>query len=38
VEKYDIKDGGIVTFTHDDIVRSGIVKEFVIAFDKEGGA
>jgi phosphate starvation-inducible PhoH-like protein len=36
VEKYDIKDVGIVTFTHDDIVRSGIVKEFVIAFDKEG--
>ena len=36
VEKYGIGDVGIVTFTHDDIVRSGIVKEFVIAFDKEG--
>lgn len=36
VEEYNINDVGVVTFTHEDIVRSGIVKEFVIAFDKEG--
>lgn len=36
VEKYDIKDVGVVNFTHEDIVRSGIVKEFVKVFDKEG--
>lgn len=36
VDKYNIGDVGIINFTHHDIVRSGIVKEFVMAFDKEG--
>lgn len=36
IRKYSIQDTGIVEFTSDDIVRSGIVKEFVKAFDSEG--
>lgn len=35
VTKHNIPDVGIVKFTAQDIVRSGIVKDFVIAFDKE---
>lgn len=35
VEKYQVNDIGIVSFGHDDIVRSGMVKDFVIAFEKE---
>lgn len=37
VKKYDIPDVGVVKFTHDDIVRSDMVKALVIAFEKEGG-
>lgn len=37
VQKHYISNVGIVKFTHDDIVRSGMVKELVIAFEKEGG-
>lgn len=37
VDKHNIPDVGIVKFNHDDIVRSGMVKELVIAFEKEGG-
>lgn len=33
--KYHIEDCATVTFTSDDIVRSGIVKEFVKAFESE---
>jgi phosphate starvation-inducible PhoH-like protein len=35
VEKYKIPDVEIVRFTHDDIVRSGITKDFVLAYEKE---
>lgn len=37
VNKHDISNVGIVKFDHNDIVRSGMVKELVIAFEKEGG-
>lgn len=37
VRKHYIQDIGIVRFTHDDIVRSGMVKQLVIAFEREGG-
>lgn len=37
VQKHEISNVGIVKFNHDDIVRSGMVKELVIAFEKEGG-
>ena len=37
VEKHNISNVGIVKFNHHDIVRSGMVKELVIAFEKEGG-
>ena len=33
--KYHIEDCATITFTSDDIVRSGIVKEFVKAFESE---
>lgn len=36
VEKYNVSSCGVVRFTHDDIVRSGMVKELIIAFEKEG--
>lgn len=35
VEKYNISDTAFVEFTRDDIVRSGLTKEFVIAFEEE---
>lgn len=35
VLRYDIQDVGFVKFTRDDIVRSGITREFVIAFEEE---
>lgn len=35
VKRHNIPDVGIVKFTHDDIVRSGMVKELVIAFEKD---
>jgi len=37
VEKHYIQDIGVVRFNHDDIVRSGMVKQLVIAFEREGG-
>lgn len=37
VVKHRISDIGVVHFTKDDIVRSGMVKELIIAFEKEGG-
>lgn len=36
VEKHSISSTGVVNFTHKDIVRSGMVKELIIAFEKEG--
>ena len=36
-EKYNIPDVGVVKFNHNDIVRSGIVRDLVIAFEKECG-
>lgn len=35
VEKYDIPQVGITYFHIEDILRSGVVKQFVIAYDKE---
>ena len=35
VQKYDITDTSFVNFTRDEIVRSGLTKEFVIAFEEE---
>lgn len=33
--RYGIEDTAFIKFTRDDIVRSGITKEFVIAFEEE---
>lgn len=35
VKKYNISDTAFVHFTRDEIVRSGLTKEFVIAFEEE---
>lgn len=35
ITKYDIKDCSVVKFTEEDIVRSGITRDFVIAYQKE---
>ena len=35
IEKYKIKDAILTRFTYDDILRSDITRDFVIAFDKE---
>ena len=35
VIKYNISDTAFVEFTRDEIVRSGLTKEFVIAFEEE---
>ena len=37
VAKHYIPDVGVVRFNHDDIVRSEMVKQLVIAFEREGG-
>ena len=37
VQKHYIQDIGVVRFNHDDIVRSGMEKQLVIAFEREGG-
>jgi phosphate starvation-inducible PhoH-like protein len=36
VEKYEIDGVGIVRFTPDDILRHDIVREIILAFEKEG--
>lgn len=36
IGKYDIKGADFAEFFPEDIVRSGIVKQFVMAFDSEG--
>ena len=35
VTKYNIKETTFVEFTKEDIVRSGMTKEFVVAFEQE---
>jgi len=35
VNRYDIQDAAVVEFTEDDIVRSSMAKDFVIAFRKD---
>lgn len=35
VDKYGISDTAFIQFTRDEIVRSGLTKEFVIAFEEE---
>lgn len=35
IDKYSIPDAAIVQFTRDDIVRSDITRDFVIAFEEE---
>ena len=34
-EKYDISSSSFINFTREDICRSGLTKEFVIAFEEE---
>ena len=36
IEKYNIDGVGVVKFTPDDILRHDIVKELILAFEKEG--
>jgi len=36
VEKYGIRDVGFVSFTSNDCVRSGLVREFLLAYDQDG--
>lgn len=36
IEKYKIKHTGLIEMGKDDIVRSGITKEFVLAYEKDG--
>lgn len=36
LDKYNIRDSAVIVFTEDDILRSGIVRDFVIAFNKDG--
>ena len=36
VEQYGIDDVGVVRFTDDDIVRSGLTKKLVKMFNSEG--
>lgn len=38
LREYQISDTGVIKFTSEDIVRSGMVKELVIAFEKEAKA
>jgi phosphate starvation-inducible PhoH-like protein len=35
VSRYEIDDAAFVKFTRDDIVRSGITRDFVVAFEEE---
>jgi len=35
IDKYNISDTSFINFTRDDICRSGLTKEFVIAFEEE---
>jgi phosphate starvation-inducible PhoH-like protein len=35
VSKYKIEDTAFISFTRDDIVRSGMTREFVVAFEDE---
>lgn len=35
VEKHNISDVGVIRFQYSDILRSGLTREFVIAYDKE---
>jgi len=35
IDKYKISDTSFINFTRDDICRSGLTKEFVIAFEEE---
>lgn len=35
VDRYSISDSAFIRFTRDDIVRSGLTKEFVVAFEEE---
>lgn len=38
IKKFDIEGCGVVEFTSDDIVRSGLTKQFVQIFESEGSA
>jgi phosphate starvation-inducible protein PhoH and related proteins len=37
IQDNNIQDTSIIHFSEDDIVRSGMVRDFIIAFEKEGG-
>lgn len=36
LDNHDIRDSGVIEFTMEDCVRSGICKDFLIAYEKEG--
>lgn len=36
IDKYEIQDTGVVTFKPEDCVRSGIVRDFLFAYDQDG--
>jgi len=36
LDNYDIRDSGVIEFTMEDCVRSGICKDFLIAYENEG--
>jgi phosphate starvation-inducible PhoH-like protein len=36
LDNYEIRDSGIIEFGIEDIVRSGITRDFVIAYEEDG--
>ncbi len=36
LDNYEIRDSGVIEFTMEDCVRSGICKDFLIAYEQEG--
>lgn len=36
LDNYEIRDSGVIEFTMEDCVRSGICKDFLMAYEKEG--
>ncbi len=36
LDNYEIRDSGVIEFGVDDVCRSGICKDFILAYEKEG--
>lgn len=36
LDNYEIRDSGVIEFTMEECVRSGICKDFLVAYEKEG--